>query len=139
MTNRTWTEEYRTIFICVDSYGYGVLRGRIYNPLLQESVAFQSLSGFILEVEQVLDGMEFPKAFTTIRTFTAPPERTTGPPEITYQEGNLATFALRVLFRQNASWQGSIAWLDEKREQNFRSVLELIFLLNNALTQQKVS
>jgi hypothetical protein len=44
-----------------------------------------------------------------------------------------------VLFRQNASWQGSITWMEGKQEQSFRSALELIFLMNSALEYQKAS
>ncbi|MBQ3147093.1 MAG: hypothetical protein IJB91_05120 [Oscillospiraceae bacterium] len=53
--------------------------------------------------------------------------------------GDLATFAVKILFRQNASWQGSVTWLEGKREQSFRSVLELILLMSTALETQKAS
>ena len=135
MTAKAWSEEYRTILICVDSYHHSILQGRFYNPLLNEGQSFQSLSQFITKMEQTLDGMEFPKAYTITRTFSPPPERPLGPTSTVYQEGTLATFSLRILFRQNASWQGSITWLDKNQEQSFRSVLELILLFDNALTQ----
>lgn len=137
MLVRNWTDDYRTIFLCVDSYHQGVLKGRIYNPGLKEGRAIQSLSGFVLEMEQILEKIEFPKAFTTTRAFMAPPPKVDGPSDSTYQEGKIATFALNVLFRQNASWQGSVVWIDQKQEQSFRSVLELILLLDNALAQHK--
>lgn len=139
MIVRNWAEEYRTILLCVDSYQNGILQGRLYNPGLQEGRQFQSLTGFILEMEQMFEKMEFPKAYTTTRTFAKPPLQAAGPPDNTYREGNVATFALNILFRQNASWQGSIAWLEQKREQRFRSVLELILLFDNALTQKQAS
>jgi len=41
---------------------------------------------------------------------------------------------VKVLFRQNASWQGSIAWLEGKREESFRSVLELLLLIDSAVS-----
>ena len=53
------------------------------------------------------------------------------------QQGRAATFALRVLFRQNASWQGSVSWMEGNREESFRSVLELLFLMNSALESKK--
>ena len=53
--------------------------------------------------------------------------------------GKLATFALRILFRQNASWQGSVTWLEGGQEQSFRSVLELVMLFSNALSYKEVS
>ncbi len=139
MTTRAWSEEYRTILICVDSYHQGTLQGRFYNPFLNEGQTFQSLSQFITKMEQTLDGMEFPKAYTTTRTFSPLPEKLPGPPGTVYQDGKLASFALRILFRQNASWQGSVVWLDQNQEQSFRSVLELILLFDNALTQKQAS
>ena len=55
--------------------------------------------------------------------------------------GDVATFAVRVLFRQNASWQGSVVWLEGKKEEKFRSALELFNLMGSALsgglTEQK--
>lgn len=139
MINRPWAEENRTFFICVDSYRQGVMQGRIYNPQLNEGRYFQSLTGFLLEMEQVLDEMDFPKAYTTTRTFRKPLEKPNEPPGPVYPEGDSATFSVRILFRQNASWQGSVTWLDEKQEQSFRSVLELILLFDNALTQKHAS
>ena len=139
MIVKNWTEEYRTIFLSIDSYQNGVLQGRLFHPALKEGRSFQSLSGFILEMEQILEEMEFPKAFTVTRTFATPPPKSSGPPDTIYREGKMATFALNILFRQNASWQGSIVWMEQKREQSFRSVLELILLFDNALTQKQAS
>lgn len=139
MTTKAWSEEYRTILVCVDSYHHGTLQGRFYNPVLNEGHSFQSMTQFITKMEQSLDGMEFPKAYTVTRTFSPTPEKPPNPPNTVYQEGRLASFALRILFRQNASWQGSIVWLDQNREQRFRSVLELILLFDNALTPKQAS
>ena len=44
-----------------------------------------------------------------------------------------ATFVINVLYRQNASWQGTINWLNEGKTQSFRSTLELIRLMDSAL------
>lgn len=132
---KIWGEEYRTTFVCVDSYDHGVLRGRFYNPYSDKGQSFDSLADFLLKTEQLHDEMELPKSFTTTRTFTSPPKKPCCSPDGPCQAGALATFALRILFRQNASWQGSVTWLENKQEQSFRSVLELIFLFDNALTQ----
>jgi len=139
MTTRAWGAEYRTTTVCIDSYENGVLSGRFYNPYLPEGKSFRSMAQFLLEMEQVLDAMDFPKAFAATRTFSPPPEHETGPPGTEYRPGDEATFAVRILFRQNASWQGSITWIEGRQEQSFRSVLELILLMDNALTFEKVS
>ena len=43
------------------------------------------------------------------------------------------TFIVKVMNQQNATWQGSVAWVDEEREQYFRSALELLKLIDGAL------
>ena len=49
------------------------------------------------------------------------------------RKGRLATFELKILFRQHASWQGTIVWKEGRQEQSFRSVLELVHLMDSAL------
>ena len=132
---KVWGEEYRTTFVCVDSYDNGVLKGRFYNPYTGNGHSFESLTDFLVKIEQMLKEMEFPKAFTATRTFAEQPKRPACEADANCEPGKRATFALRILFQQNASWQGSVTWIDNKQEQSFRSVLELIFLFDNALSQ----
>lgn len=47
-----------------------------------------------------------------------------------------ATFVIRVHFHRNATWQGTVTWLDTGKVQNFRSALELITLMDGALSEQ---
>ena len=49
------------------------------------------------------------------------------------RRGALATFRLRILFRQNSSWQGFVSWVEGRQEESFRSTLELLMLLDSAL------
>lgn len=130
---RTWGEEYRTTLICIDEYCNGILSGRFYNSFQKEGTAFHGLMDFLSEMENTLENMDFPKAFQTVRSFSETRAESTGPPGDRCQRGKHATFSLRVLFRQNSSWQGSITWLEGKKEQSFRSVLELVLLMNSAL------
>ena len=52
---------------------------------------------------------------------------------------NLVNFLIqrrvRILFRQNASWQGTVLWSEGGQEERFRSALELALLLDSALEQ----
>lgn len=132
---KVWGEEYRTTYVCVDSYENSVLKGRFYNPYTGNGQSFESMTDFLVKIEQMLDEMELPKSFTVTRTFAPPPKRPSYAADSDREPGKCATFALRILFRQNASWQGSVTWVDKKQEQSFRSVLELIFLFDNALSQ----
>lgn len=43
------------------------------------------------------------------------------------------TFVVQVQFRQNATWQGTITWTDEKKTRHFRSALEMLKLMDDAI------
>lgn len=139
MTLRPWGEEHRTTTVCIDSFVNAVPTGRFYNPCLPEGRVFHSLAQFLQEMEHILDTMDFPKAFSEIRTFAPPPALPQHTCPNQQQTGRLATFAIRILFRQNMSWQGSVTWLEGQQEQSFRSALELILLICNALSYREVS
>ena len=133
MPTKQWGNAYRTTVVCVDGYDDRILRGRLYNPHLPEGTDFRSTMEFLLKMEELLDAMQFPQSFTVARCFSAPPPIASQAPDPQIREGRRGTFAIRVLFRQNASWQGSLTWLEEDREESFRSVLELLLLLHSAL------
>jgi len=135
MQGRIRGNEYRTTVVCIDSYENGVPAGRFFNPYHQEGEQFYGLVQFLVRMEDTLDAMDFPQSFTAVRAFAPAPVSVSPvrPPELSAMEGKLATFSVRVLFRQNASWQGSVTWLDGGRSQSFRSVLELILLMDSAL------
>ena len=136
MTTRAWGEACRTTLVCIDDYQGGVFSGRFYNQSLAAGKTFQGLTQFLQQMEETMDAMDFPRAYSAVRGFTPKNEMCV---EFTKQEeqtGQKATFAVRVLFRQNTSWQGSVTWLEGKQEQSFRSALELIFLMNSALEKQ---
>lgn len=126
--------EYRTTVVCVDSYENKTFVGRFYNPY-RDGVGFDSLTQFLLRMDDMLNEMRLPQSFTAVRAFHPAAAEPDSPPQEQPKEGKLATFAIRILFRQNASWQGSVTWLEGKREETFRSVLELIFLMDSALEE----
>lgn len=140
MTDRAWGAEYRATLICIDSYENGIPVGRFYNPYLEAGRTFRSTSQFLWEMERTLDNMDFPQAFTAIRAFDSPPARTFDLPDELPRRGEKATFTVKVLFRQNASWQGILTWQEGQRERSFRSALELLLLMDSAIQEdEKVS
>jgi len=132
--------EYRTTTLCVDSYENGVLAGRIYHPSC-DGIPFKSLSQFLVQMEDLLDELKLPQSFTAARSFAPLVGEVEGGrlDDEAPKEGKLATFAIRILFRQNASWQGSVAWIETGQESTFRSTLELIFLTDSALREVRVN
>lgn len=136
MKDTKWGNEYRLTTVCVDSYDNGELAGRFYNLHLDDGKSFRSLIQFLKGMEDLLDDMNFPQSFNRIKTFGFYPETAAeNLSDNRVQQGNLATFAVRVIFRQNASWQGSVTWLNQGKEQSFRSVLELVLLMDSALSE----
>jgi len=130
----------RTFLIYIDSYEDGVPVGQYHNLCREELVEFHSLTQLLLHLDQSLDVDNMPQSFNKVRTFF--PLNGYGLETMTKaapRSGRLATFSIHVLFRRNASWQGTLSWLDEGRVQNFRSVMELIMLLNSALENVKNS
>lgn len=132
-------EANRVFRICVDSYENGVPEGRLLHPGLEhEAFHFRSLTQLLLKIEEMMDGMNFPQSFTAKRTFASVPVKPTGLEALVQeQNGARGTFLLRVIFRQHTTWQGTVNWLEGKGEQSFRSVLELILLMNSALTAEE--
>jgi hypothetical protein len=86
----------------------------LYHPYLSAGKRFDSLLEFFLEMEKLLDAMGFPQSFLAVRSFADQPERVTQPlPEAEVQEGQCGPFSVGVLFRQSASWQGAVTWLED--------------------------
>ncbi|HML38566.1 MAG TPA: hypothetical protein PKA19_14290 [Bacillota bacterium] len=52
---------------------------------------------------------------------------------LTKKDDCKATFTIQIQFQQNATWQGSIAWAEGDRSQRFRSELEMLKLMMEAV------
>ena len=49
------------------------------------------------------------------------------------KHGDIGTFVVRVKQHQNGTWQGDITWVDEDKSVNFRSVWEMVKLMEEGL------
>ena len=128
--------EMQTSIACIDSYKNRELKGRIYNPFLDGELRFESFMEFILKLDGLLDEMNFPQPFFEKRQFSkAKPKGGAATEARREKNGTLATFHIAILFRQNSSWQGTVTWLESGREECFRSVLELLFLIDSAISE----
>ena len=57
--------------------------------------------------------------------------------EIEKNRGDKGTFIVQVMYRQNATWQGQVIWAEENRSVRFRSALELMKLMDEAMTSTR--
>ena len=47
-----------------------------------------------------------------------------------------ATFTIQVQFTKNDTWQGVISWLEKEKTQAFRSELEMLKLMSEAVNNK---
>ena len=59
--------------------------------------------------------------------------------ELLSKHGDLGTFIVRVQHRQNSSWQGRITWMERDKTINFRSVWEMVKLIESAVESTDTS
>lgn len=134
------------INICIDSVDDGEMTGKIYHCYSEEAIAFSNIIRMIETVEEFFDCLQFPQAATQTRSFHRKEsvqgqklEKKLEQEQILQMRGQKGTFLLNVKYRQNSTWQGSVTWVDEQREQYFRSALELLKLIDGALVTKNDS
>lgn len=128
------------INMCIDNINDGELSGRIYHCYSKEPWKFTNILQLIELADDFFDKLEFPQASTSARSFTSTQfsvvdrlDKVRSPEDFIENRGQKGTFFLNVRYRQNSSWQGSVTWVEEQREQHFRSALELLKLIDGAL------
>lgn len=52
------------------------------------------------------------------------------------QKNENQNFVVTVRSQENHTWQGTVSWVEGKRQENFRSVLELLKLIDSAVTTE---
>jgi len=127
----------------------GDIKGALHSKYLEEPFEFANMVNMIQKMEEIFDTVGFPQAFLTTRTFNNE-KRVVSKHDVEGSvflnrgneketDGNKCTFEISVRFRQNATWQGQIFWTEKNMRQNFRSVLEMLKLMDEALTEGKES
>ena len=134
MSAKMWENGYQTTMICVDSYNECVLEGRFYNQYCPDGISFHGAIDLLKKMETILNEHKVVQSFSAVRSFAEKPAASvlTSSGEVNCK-GKVATFVTKVLFRQNASWQGSVSWVEGRNEVPFRSVLELLLLIDSAI------
>ena len=151
-------ENGRVFMLQVQKQPDGQAYGSIYNLYVEQPQHFLGLADAILQIDAMMDKLDCPQAAAKRRSFCAAEKDvkndTAAQKEAYYrwlQEGKTVaqqywkeqvlqpsaggsqTFYIRVRFRQHSSWQGEVTWKQAKRKVAFRSVLELLHLLQSAL------
>jgi Holliday junction resolvase-like predicted endonuclease len=48
-----------------------------------------------------------------------------------FDQSGTATFIIQIKYRENATWQGPVEWIEKKQKMTFRSALELIRIIDS--------
>lgn len=135
------SEIYRTSVIAVDYYSNSDFLGKLYNPFYNQCIQIKSFQQLIKELDILMDEIGCPMSGMEKRTFTKRQNTDVSTAFLTDKtqapKGEKATFGIRIQYRNNASWQGTVKWMEEDSEEYFRSVLELFWLLDSALKGEK--
>ena len=132
------------VIVCVHSHREGELAGELYHSYSTEPMQFDSVDKMIWSMEWLYDLLQFPHPATNERSFTdAKPsvrplqtqerKRIMSDENLLKKHGDIGTFIVRVQHRQNSSWQGRLTWMEHDKTISFRSVWEMIKLIESAV------
>jgi len=128
--------EAKTVYIKVYSYTDKNIVGALSNTSLDNEIGFSNLTELILIIERILGDLNYPQATVNMRSFNH--DRLDDSFQFRDDSNStsrtIARFSLKVMYKQYSSWQGTLVYIDENQEINFRSVLELIYLLDSVLS-----
>ena len=130
------------VVLCINGRQGREMNGVFYHKYEEDPVRFRTIGELAFRMEELFDSIRFPFPSTNIRKFQE--EKGIGASaqkrEIVMKDetllskhGDLGTFIIRVQHRQNSSWQGRITWVEKDQTINFRSVWEMIKLLESAV------
>lgn len=131
------------VVLCVDSC-LPQIRGRLYHGYVHQMIPFQGIEKVLFLMDDLFDSMQFPFPGTENRSFLQKEKKTEKrrmrkvmeDEELLRKHGDRGTFIIRVKSRQHSSWQGLVTWTEEQKTIPFRSALELIKIIDEALSRE---
>ncbi len=133
--------EFGTFGICLDEHSADTFKGRLFVSVFENALTFKSLNGLLSEMGKALEEAGNPRPFFEYRTFSEKKKVEAKSSKKSdghvkhfdhgRYSGELATFLVNILYRQNATWQGTVTWVEGDKSVNFRSALELFVLIES--------
>ena len=115
--------------VAVRNFSHFVMGGDVSHPAVADRREFASEFELRDEVERFLLPLPDGEEEGTIIS----------PRSIMVNAGGFGpmTFVIRVMFRRNATWQGTICWKEKRRQISFRSFLEMLLLMQEAVADSE--
>lgn len=133
------------VVLCADEEPrHGMFRGRLYHGYCDGPIEVTSFREMTQIMERLFDDLHFPWPGLKDRSFSDEQRqashaarnekvRVMSDKELLTQHGDLGTFIIRVQQRQGGTWQGRVTWADQNKTIRFRSILELIKLIESGI------
>ena len=130
------------VVLCVNGMGDGGPAGELYHSYRENSIPFECADDMVFHMEELYNALNFPRLGSNERSFTpmkkteehyTERDRIMKDETLLSKHGDLGTFIVRVQHRQNSSWQGRITWMEQDKTVSFRSVWEMVKLIENAV------
>ena len=123
-TNGFKNHPYKTYdaILYVTAYHEGQLEGILTHPRLGTPQKITSLPQMLFLLDELLSREDL--------LLSHPGADATGKPDLK----KLASLRLQILFQEHHTWQGCIHWEEGGKSLTFRSVLELVQILDEILT-----
>lgn len=147
MQNQGYIHNY--IHVCVDEKSSGEIAGRVYHAAVHGVRTFTGVDELVTHMDGLCDRADFPEASTQRRAFKKAAhqadtidigenEGVTDMDNEQRGQGKKATFVVQIQYRQNATWQGTVNWVEQNEEKPFRSALELIRMIDQATEESEI-
>ena len=137
------------VVVCVQRVDQHEFSGVFHHAYDRDPVPFSSEVELLIRLDEFFDSLKFPFSATSSRNFIrhantptdmiTEEDRVMEDKDILMNHGEVGTFIIRVQQRQNSSWQGRITWVDEDKTVYFRSVWEMMKLIDEALDTYRAS
>lgn len=122
----------KAFFICISGYEDRIPKGTLY--LGATGCGFRGTMAMLELMSRAADCLCGEKA--ELRSFSEnAPVRLEQAVETDKKSAAIATFRLEIIFCRGNDWQGKIKWLEQDREECFRSGLELLRLIDSAFDE----
>jgi hypothetical protein len=116
------------------------LKGHVYSEYYKKTLRFYNECELLSGMDDMFDSISFPQASFEGRKFEikkAKPiiKRVDDTVDETMSEimnKKPMTFVVNVQYRKNATWQGTITWVEQNQTLHFRSALEMLKLMEQA-------
>lgn len=130
------------LVLCIDEALNSNIQGRMFHLYAEREVGIFGYNDFFAKGETLFRRLGNPRAGQSDKDFDNNVIRDVSEKEmrevnseenILNEHGEMGTFIVRVQHRQHSSWQGRVTWVDQDKTVYFRSVLELIKLIDGAI------